>query len=307
MRKRRHRFVPALVAVALLAAGCSGERPQLLPPNSADTTVPAGTATTVPGAGVDVAALTPADCVTTTGPGPQQVIIEATPSPAVACTLLAAHHRVEFVNNTAEPATITLAGSSSTVVAPSESFVTEPVGTVLQPGINQVDAIPFPVTSLWFVDQGQNPLAGQTIGLSSVGDVALGQSAEAVTAAVGNRTLTSEATPCYVGAIDQDPYSPLFTFRDGSVAVIQVFTPGQLTRSAVGVGSSEGDVIAAYGQQVQEQPSPDGDANKKLLVFVPADEADQIHRLVFALESGQVASVRSGLTDFAVTNPVCDG
>jgi hypothetical protein len=254
---------------------------------------------------VEIGALQPSDCETTVGGGPQQVVIEALATPAVPCTLLGAHHRVEFVNNTTEELTINLSGSSSATIAPAETFVTEPIGTLLQPGVNQVDASPFPVGALWYVEPSQNPLAGQAIGLSSIGSVSIGLGPEAVSEAAGNKPVDNFDADCYVSAFVEDPYSPLFTFRDGAVAVIQVFTPGQLTRSEIGIGSAEGDVLAAYGQQIETAPSPDGDPAKKLLVFVPVDEADQVHRLVFLLENDVVVSIRNGLSELAIANPDC--
>ncbi len=291
--------LPALVATVIMAAACSGERPQLLPPNTDDTT------TTLPTTQNQVAALQQTDCQTAAGPGPVQVVIEALPTPTVPCTLIAAHQRAEFVNSTAESVTVTFAGAAAVTLAPTETFVSEPIGVVLAPGLNQIDVQPFPGSALWYVEPGQNALAGQLIGLSTIGDVELGQTADTVSASVGNRPLTTTDGECVVSNIDQDPYSPLFTFRNGSVAVIQIFTPGQLTRSEIGVGASENDVRAAYGERIEVQPSPDGDETKSLLVFVPSDEADQVHRLVFELQDGVVSSIRNGLTELALTTPGC--
>ena len=89
--------------------------------------------------------------------------------------------------------------------------------------------------------------------------------------------------------------------------MVQIFTPGQLTRSNVGIGSTAGEVLEAYGQQIEAQPAADGDPNKELLVFVPVDEADQVHRLVFEMQDDLVISVRTGLAEFAVTDPGCPG
>lgn len=295
-----NRILLALLATVAVAAACSGERPQLLPPNTADSTT-----TLPPTTQAEVAALQQADCQTATGSGPVQVVIDGLPTPAVPCTLIASHQRAEFVNNTAEPVTVTLTGATAVTLAPTETFVSEPVGTVLQPGLNQIDVQPFPSSALWYVEPGQSALTGQLIGLSSIGEIELGQTAETVSASIGNLPLTATDGECVVSSIAQDPYSPLFTFRNGSVAVIQVFTPGQLTRSEIGIGALEGDVVAAYGERIEAQPSPDGDETKSLLVFVPSDEADQVHRLVFALENGVVTSIRNGLTELALTTPGC--
>ena len=287
----------ALVAFALTAASCSGERPQLLPPNATTTTLIAGTE-------VEVAALTEADCETAVGVAPWPVSIEAVTTVAIPCVLVGAHQRIEYINNTAEVMSIDI-NSTSVSINPSESFITEPAGTVFQPGINEIGSSPHPVSAPWFIEASRNSLAGALVGLAGIGDIDLGLAPAEVTAAAGGLPVAAAGTPCFVSSIDGDPYSPLFTFRDGVVAVVQVFTPGQLTRSEIGVGSTEGDVLAAYGQQIESQPSPDGDANKKLLVFVPVDEADRVNRLVFELENDMVISLRNGLTQFAVTEPGC--
>ncbi len=281
----------------MLAAACSGERPQLLPPNATTTTLIAGTE-------VEVAALTEADCQTASGQAPWPAAIEAVPTPTVPCVLLASHQRLEYFNNTADQVTIDINSTSITIEA-GQSFVTEPVGTIFQPGINDVAGAPHPVPAPWFVDASQNSLAGEQVGLSAVGAVELGLAPAEVTAAVGGDPIAASGTPCFVSSIQGDPYSPVFTFRDGVVAVIQVFTPGQLTPSNIGIGSTEGDVLAAYGQQIESQPSPDGNPEKKLLIFVPQDEGDQLYRLVFELQNDMVISLRTGLAEFAVADPGC--
>jgi hypothetical protein len=289
----------ALIAIALTAASCSGERPVLLPPNATTTAT-----TLIAGTEVEVAALTEADCVTAVGGTPWQVSIEAVTTAVVPCVLLGAHQRIEYINNTAEVMSLDI-NSTSITINPTESFITEPAGTIFQPGINEVGSSPHPVSAPWFVEAARNSLNGALVGLAGIGDVDLGLAPAEVTAASGGLPVPASGTPCFVSSIEGDPYSPLFTFRDGGVAVVQVFTPGQLTRSDIGIGSTEGDVLAAYGQQIESQPSPDGDPNKKLLVFVPVDEADQVHRLVFELENDMVVSLRNGLTQFAVTDPGC--
>ncbi len=303
----RSNGLPSLVAVvvALLvffATACSGERPEFV--NATDqpgTDTSAGAVSTVP-----EVALQQTDCSTATGAGPWTVAIEATEVPAVPCVELAAHHRIEFVNNTPDPVGFSLAGLSVDI-EPGGSFVTEPAATFLQPGLTELNATPHPVTGLWVADPTENTLAGQVVGLNSIGPVSVGATPVEITAALGGAAVAPVGDGCDVTAIVGDPYSPLFTLSNGALAVIQVFTPGLVTQSEVGVGSSEGDVLAAYGQQLESQPTPDGDPAKKLLVFVPADAADQQYRLVFELVDGVVTGLRAGLTDLAIAGGGCPG
>ncbi len=311
-----------LAAFVMLTAACSGERPELILTEGGATDSADGTGDGASGDGATGAdgsqgsvpaettvpppPLQAADCVTATGPGPWPVPIEATATPTVACFELAGHHRVEFVNNTPDTVSFGLAGLSVDI-APAANFITEPAGTFLQPGLTSLSSLPHPVSGLWLADAAENTMAGQPVGLSSIGPVSVGATPEAVSTAVGGAALSPGEGDCYVTTIAGDPYSPLFTINNGTVSVIQVATPGQLTRSEIGVGSSEGDVLAAYGQQIESIPSPDGNPSRKLLVFVPNDEADKQFRLAFVLENDMVVGLRNGLTDQALTDPNCAG
>ncbi|MGH1490476.1 MAG: hypothetical protein ACRBK7_13990 [Acidimicrobiales bacterium] len=287
--------------MAILVASCSGERPVLLTEAGTVTSATTAAQTTTTAA---EAALTEADCVTASGAGPWQLSIDATPTPAVRCLLIAAHQRVEFVNNTPDAVSFDLAGLS-VLIEPTTTFLTEPAGTFLQPGLTDLNATPHPVSGLWSVDPSQRALNGQSLGLSSFGPVEIGAAPISLEGSLEGRSLPTSDAACYVTSLAGDPYSPVLTVVDGTVAVIQVFSAGQLTRSEIGVGASEGDVLAAYGQQIESLPAPNADTNTKLLVFVPADEADKRYRLVFVVENGMVVSLRTGLTDLVLNNPGC--
>lgn len=275
-----------LLALFLLAA-CSGERPYLL-----DATTTTTTTTVAPVA--EEAPPVRSDCQTVSGPGPLQVVIESTAS-SNPCVALAAHQRVEFVNNAAAPVEFAL-GVGTIVLQPAETTVSEPVGTLLPAGYTGVTSEIQPIIGLWVVDPQEDTVLGERMGLRDLGPISIGSTPADVSTALGGVPIAAADGACFVTTIDQDPYSPLLTVADGAVSMIEVFTPGLMTRSEVGIGTAEADVVAAYGDQLEEQPSPDGNQNRKLLVFVPADEADQVFRLVFELENSQVISMRNGLT-----------
>lgn len=289
-----------VASLSLLIMACTGERPELISADLTSTTVPATIETTT----TTEPPPQPADCVTVPGGGPWQVMIEAVPDPLVACGRVAAHQRVEFVNGTPEQITFGLAGTP-VMIQPGGTFLTEPVGTVLAGGVTEVIAESHPVSSIWLVEPSESALAGQRMGLSSFGDVRVGMTPADAAAVIGAPLRADDSgAACYVTSIEDDPYSPLFTVRDGAISIIHVFAPEQVTRSEIGIGSAEADINTAYSGQIEAQPSPDGDATKKLLVFVPTDETDKRYRLVFALENGMVTSMYNGLAEYAST-PDC--
>ena len=171
------RLTPRVViaALALLAASCSGERPVLLTEAGPVTTAAATTSSAVEQTTPTEVALAESDCVTASGSS-WQLTIEPTPSPPVACLLVANHQRVEFVNNTTDAVSFDLAGLS-VAIDPSSTFVTEPAGTFLQPGLTDLNATPHPISGLWLIDPGQRALLGQPIGLG-LGIWQLGQARE---------------------------------------------------------------------------------------------------------------------------------
>ncbi len=288
-----------LVGAALLfvVAACSGERPFLLDA----TTTTTSTTTTIAPAVSDGPPLR-SDCQAVSGAGPLQVVIESTAS-TNPCVALASYQRVEFVNNAGSAVEFGL-GAGSIALQPAETMISEPIGTLLPPGYTGVSSAVQPIIGLWVVDAQQDSMIGQQMGLRDLGPISIGGTLAEATAALGVAIPTAEGA-CFVTSIADDPYSPLLSVQDGTISLIEVFSPGQFTRSEIGVGTAEADVFAVYGAQLEEQPSPDGDPNRKLLVFVPADEADQIYRLAFELENGVVISMRNGLTAAALSGNAC--
>ncbi len=279
-----------LATVVLLAAGCSAERPELVQPVAEDGT-PVPTTIPIPDR---------ASCTTASGPGP--VPIAVIPD-TVPCVVVAAHHRLELVNQRQGPADLAV-GQASASVAPGASQITEPAGTILVPGPNRVLVGVDTVGVAWLVEPSENPLREAAIGLSSIGDIELGFAPAAVTGAAGGIPVPAAGTPCHVATLDGDPYSPLFTFRDDLLVAVQVFTPGLVTRSGIGLGSTSADVAAAYGDQIETRPDP-GDPSRQLLIFVPNDPENQIYRLVFDLTDDRVTTMRFGATEIVADQPGC--
>ncbi|MEM9566469.1 MAG: hypothetical protein AAGA93_27870 [Actinomycetota bacterium] len=278
----------------LTLAGCSGERPTLVQPTTTAPPLGSVAPTTVP-------LPERADCATTTGPGPARALLIPE---VVPCVAVAAHHRIRFVNQGFEQAEL-IVGQTTLLVPAGGEQVSEPAGALLASGPNRILAGEATVATVWLVDPAENPLAGSEIGLTSVGPVELGQGPAEVTAAVGGPPVPAAGSACYLSTLDGDPYSPLFTFRDGQLVVVQVFTPGLSTLSGISVGSTSGEIAAAYGDRVETRAPASGDPGRQLVVFLPTDEDDQVFRLVFDLTDDVVTSVRFGATEIVADQPGC--
>lgn len=285
-----------LAAMLTIAVGCSAERPELVRPVAENgTTVPP----TIP-------LPDRTECTTASGPGPVTVTVAVAVAVApetVPCLTVAAHHRLELVNQGPAPADLVV-GRTAVALAAGASQVTEPAGAILTQGPNRILAGADTVAFAWLVEPAQSPLAGTVIGLSSIGDIELGYEPAAVTAASGGVPVAAAGTPCHMATLDGDPYSPLFTFRQGRLVVVQVFTPGLVTRSGIGLGSTGADIAAAYGSQIEARPDPN-DPARQLLIFVPSDPENQIYRLVFDLTDDRVTTIRFGATEIVADQPGC--
>ena len=77
--------------------------------------------------------------------------------------------------------------------------------------------------------------------------------------------------------------------------------PGGLitTLSGLGIGSTEPEVYAAYGDQIEESLHPYLGEQGRYLTFVPRDAADADYRLVFETNENAVLGERT-VTTFRV-------
>ncbi len=317
------RCVGAGVAVAfvLVLTACGGSRPELVETDTTlevldgsvttaqalgeSTTSLAGSVTSQPEVTTASEPVTITDCLTVVGPGPWPIeIVE----PAVArppCGRTAAHHRVEFINKTANPISFQLAGQAISI-EPGSSTTTEPVGTLAQPGLVPIEADPLEIMAPWLVAPDEDPMQDFQVLLGKFGPVEIGMTradAEGVLGGNGLKKLDGES--CYLSYLLGDPYSPLLTIRDDVVTAVQIYSPGQQTRSGIGVGSTEADIQAAYGDNISTEAASSSNPNQKLMVFVPTDDADKANRIVFAVDNGVVTSLRTGLTESIIAAPGC--
>lgn len=84
-----------------------------------------------------------------------------------------------------------------------------------------------------------------------------------------------------------------FMFSKGTLARIDVGNPQTKTLSGVGVGDSEADVFAAYGEQLQRDANYYDPENASYLTYVPSDSSDNT-RVLFDVIEDEVVNVRAG-------------
>lgn len=325
------------VAFALILASCGGSRPELVGPDGesqTDGTLPladgsssstdgigdttnsdpgdGGVTTTALDSAVSTTSSVPADepitlsqCLTVVGPGPWDVAIEPDTVLRRPCGRVASYHRIRFTNKTSAPVSFDLAGQTI-AIEPAEAFTTEPMASLAEPGLVPIAAEPLQIISPWLVGPADDSLGSSELLLGKFGSIEIGMrptDAESVIGGNGLAKIVDEE--CQLTYLLGDPYSPLITVRADAITAIQVYAPGQKTRSGIGVGSTEADIQTAYGENIVTEAAATGDPNQKLMIFVPSDDADKAHRIVFAIEGGIVTSLRTGVTESIVSAPGC--
>ena len=83
-----------------------------------------------------------------------------------------------------------------------------------------------------------------------------------------------------------------FMVTGGTIGRVDVDAPGVRTRSGVGIGSTEQQVMATYPGRITVSPHLYTDGN--YLTFVPRDAADAGFRIVFETDGSAVTRFRAG-------------
>lgn len=190
---------------------------------------------------------------------------------------------------TAEPTTTTTSVVSTTVTsAPAEAtgptaitttptvFTTTPPETVTGPA-TLTDAAP--------------------ITTAGMGPVIFGTTVASVEGAIGTRLLPDPSfaagESCIVVAPEAGPTGVTFTVANSSVQRVDI-TAGSAakTRSGAGIGTTEAELIALFGNRLTNTIKPD---SGRTVVFTPQDAANAPFRVIFELDTaGVVVSLRSG-------------
>jgi hypothetical protein len=97
-----------------------------------------------------------------------------------------------------------------------------------------------------------------------------------------------------------------FLVAFGRVAAIHVTNPEVRTRSDLGVGTTQDELVARLSANLQSQPSPFVPGVTES-VFVPTDENDANQRIIFDVDgSGRTVGYRSGQLPEVTYGPACE-
>ena len=178
--------------------------------------------------------------------------------------------------------TATLPDSTTTAPAESTTSTTLPAEST---------------TSVVPADQGTTLSQEARVSTLGLGPVFMGDKIAVVEEKIG-ASLVPEAegsSRCRYYTVPGGPPGVRFMVAFGRIARIDVNEPSEITtRSGAGIGSTEAEITALFGDRIQVRPDPNGGGGKEL-VFVPRDEKDQNLRVIFVTgPDGVVTSFRTG-------------
>ncbi len=181
--------------------------------------------------------------------------------------------------------------SVSTVSLPESttSVVPEETTTTTLPAESTTSVVP--------ADQGTTLTEEARVSTLGLGPVFMGDKIAVVEEKIG-ASLVPDAdgtSRCRYYTVPGGPPGVSFMVAFGRVARIDVNEPSTITtRSGAGIGSTEEEITALFGDRIQARPDPNGGGGKEL-VFVPRDEKDQNLRVIFVTgPDGVVTSFRTG-------------
>lgn len=96
---------------------------------------------------------------------------------------------------------------------------------------------------------------------------------------------------CYQIRPAGGPAGVELTVTAGTIERVDVSTDLITTRSGAGVGMTEDELFALFGERLTSTPLPGGGNS---IVFTPADEADAAFRVIFDTDGAVVTNYRSG-------------
>ena len=141
-----------------------------------------------------------------------------------------------------------------------------------------------------------------TVGL---GEVTFGMTVAQAQAAAGTDLINCAPTSdCYRVTPAQGPEGISFLVTDNTIERVDIVAGPLTTRSGIGIGSTEDEIINLFGDRIETQVNDDSSVD---LIFVPRDDSDAEFRVIFTVRDGAVETFRSGrIPQVTVQNP-CAG
>jgi len=141
-----------------------------------------------------------------------------------------------------------------------------------------------------------------TVGL---GEVTFGMTVAQAQVAAGTDLINCAPTSdCYRVTPAQGPEGISFLVTESTIERVDIVAGPLTTRSGIGIGSPEDDIMNLFGDQIETQVNDDSSVD---LIFVPQDESDAEFRVIFTIRDGVVETFRSGrIPQVTVQNP-CAG
>jgi hypothetical protein len=96
---------------------------------------------------------------------------------------------------------------------------------------------------------------------------------------------------CYLVRPAGGPLGIELTVKAGTIERVDISSPLITTRSGAGVGSTEDELFALFGDRLSSAPRAGGGND---LIFTPADANDAAFRVIFATDGTATTSFRSG-------------
>src|SRR5262249_13571045 len=149
--------------------------------------------------------------------------------------------------------------------------------------------LPLLALSVWMIG-APNSIASDKglwrVGLRTFGPVRHGMALSEASRALGEHLSVNDPQCDYVHPRALPPGTALMVI-EGHVERVDIDTTGILTRSGVGIGSTEADIRRAYPDQIDVTEHPYTGPEGHYLSYVPRSAADSAFGLIFETDGSQ--------------------
>ena len=214
-------------------------------------------------------------------------------------TTLAASTTSSTTTTTSAPTTTTIPVECSN--EPTDNAETSDASTTTTTEAAESDGEETEAPTTTVLNLGTNDSIS-TVGL---GEVTFGMTVAQAQVAAGTDLINcAPASDCYRVTPAQGPEGISFLVTESTIERVDIVAGPLTTRSGIGIGSPEDDIINLFGDQIETQVNDDSSVD---LIFVPQDESDAEFRVIFTIRDGVVETFRSGrIPQVTVQNP-CAG